>query len=144
MALEGWYHNWFQASYFDPVWFAPADESGLDDEELREDYHGHGRSTRRKPSRPGKQEYARQFHDATEADIRALVEAKWDAINRPDHVKKTPVVSTDAVPHVQKPAEIKHEAALSEVQSEALSEAQSTVQAQRNDDALVMLLAELL
>ena len=35
MATKGWFSSWYQDQYFPAVWFAPADESGVNPDELK-------------------------------------------------------------------------------------------------------------
>jgi hypothetical protein len=42
MVPSYWQHDWFLTGWFPPVWFAPADESGVPEEELRPEYYGGG------------------------------------------------------------------------------------------------------
>lgn len=67
MATDGWFQNWFQAAYFPPVWFAPADESHLTDDELRPEYRGSGKASgSRVPSKPSDDDLIRQVIDKWE------------------------------------------------------------------------------
>lgn len=67
MATEGWFPTWFSASYFPPVWFAPADESHLTDDELRPEYRGSGKASgSRVPSKPSDDDLIRQVIDKWE------------------------------------------------------------------------------
>jgi hypothetical protein len=42
MAASYWQPDWFLTGWFPPVWFAPADESGVPEGELRTEYGGGG------------------------------------------------------------------------------------------------------
>lgn len=72
MALNpGWFSSWYADSYFPSVWFAPADESEVPEEELRQDYRGG--TGRMLPARD-------PFRDASDSDIERLVREKWETI----------------------------------------------------------------
>lgn len=51
MALDiGWFYEWYEDKYFPPVWFAPADDSHIPEEELKPGAGGYG-NQRREPVR---------------------------------------------------------------------------------------------
>lgn len=64
MAADGWYPEWFAAGWFPEVWFAPADESGLSEEELAPVYREAGKGG---PNPPRKRKKRReQYNDDDE------------------------------------------------------------------------------
>lgn len=71
MAAEGWYSTWFANGWFPSVWFAPGDESGIPEDELRQEYRGNG-SGRHGP-------WGDPF-----ADLDRIVREKWEAIEQAD------------------------------------------------------------
>lgn len=65
------YAPYFDGAYFAPVWFAPSDEAGVPEEELRHEYRGNG-SRHSYPARD-------PFKDDA---LVAIVRDKWEAIER--------------------------------------------------------------
>lgn len=154
MALDGWFPSWFEAAYFPSVWFAPGDESQIPDEELREEYQGHGRRRQgrvRTPTRTPRQD--------SDADIRRLVEAKWEAIdaaNARDAARKAAATKPEAVQLANEPQATASVApaiqpATMAVETKAMAadaarlaaQAKADAQKRSNDAALMMILAEL-
>jgi len=74
----------FDRRSFHPISWAPADESQVPEEELRQEYRGGGlrRQRRGRLHRQSQVEARRQFQDATDQDIERLVREKWEAIER--------------------------------------------------------------
>ncbi len=57
-----WQPDWFLTGWFPEVWFAPADESGIPEDELRPEYRGGGgRQTRQ--SDDARTKLFREHHD---------------------------------------------------------------------------------
>jgi len=54
MASSGWFYYHFESEYFSPVWFAPADETGVPPDELRQDPGPGGGDSERKPEKQKK------------------------------------------------------------------------------------------
>ena len=75
---DGWFYDWFKNGWFPSVWFAPGDESGIPDDELRPEYHGGGlkRISERVPQAE------------TEDDLIAKVIDKWETIERLANVSR--------------------------------------------------------
>lgn len=143
----------FSTRSFHPISWAPGDESHLTDEELREDYVGHGRTRRTRRGRLHTDSLRRSpFSDATESDLLALVEAKWAAIDAGQ-----PSVDVPSPPAAVAPRAVPEPVAVQAMRPVVLTNPRPPVlalpdaglserEAQRrnNEQALVLMLAELL
>jgi hypothetical protein len=139
----------FDRRSFKPISWAPADESQVPEDELREEYHGHGKRRSRRGKLHRQAEYRAQFQDATDADIRALVDAKWDAI-----AKSSPPAEPVLDKALYKPADKPATTTVAAVEQAAdhfrdatkmvaPDAAKQEAQRQANDEALVLALLEL-
>lgn len=155
MALEsGWYSLWFADSYFPPVWFAPADESAVPQEELRPEfrYGGSGRFAG---------QAARARKTESDAEILRHAQAKWEAIEAADaRDAQQQIVSTPTqqdspgsippkpeqspVPQIRTSAHSDDAVAL-EIERMAMTEilARDAKKRQRNAAALLLLVASM-
>jgi hypothetical protein len=96
----------FDPRSFSPISWAPADESHLTDDELREEYHGHGRVRR---SRRGTLHREPRY---TNEDVERLVRDKWEAIERAQELAQKP-----AEPSTHQPAPVEKPPAIEQVVS---------------------------
>jgi hypothetical protein len=69
-ANTGWFYFHFESEYFSPVWFAPGDETGIPEEELRPEYYGGGAVRAR-----GRKRLVQDDLSVSE------VEAQWDLLH---------------------------------------------------------------
>lgn len=81
MAANYWQPEWFLTGWFPAVWFAPADETGVPPEELREEYYGGGGTAHYRGRAADDERLHREHWDFIDA-LRAAQDQAADAIRR--------------------------------------------------------------
>lgn len=113
-ANRGWFYYHFEAEYFSPVWFAPADETGVPPEELREEYIGGGGHSG--PSDNAREaEHWRQFDEELDREQDARLAEIKARMYRPDPPKDV------AIQHVTERASPISDALTQKIEDQAAS-----------------------